>query len=323
MLTVFVCGTRSIIVPALGALIGAALTSTARAEEIRWRTDGAAAAKEAREKNLPLFIFIPAGKDLRREADNWNDAAEKVQQNPAVVQTLNQRFIPTRLQRTNENAKIFKELGIDAGRGLKAAMATGDGKKLEDLSAGDLGRLAVVRDTLTQAFRKFRNLYYDAELQPILTDVAPANQALLKALGEVQRLVILKAQGDVINLLTRALNDTVRKAVYQTLSVLSMPDGTRALLGRAADKDTEAVRALRQCTSGVADVLAAEMNEDYDERHVAAYEAVCAILKEPNTKQQAFWTGMVAREKKKELDRIRRVATQRAEAWRKDNDAFR
>jgi thioredoxin-related protein/outer membrane protein assembly factor BamD (BamD/ComL family) len=70
-------------------------TSTARAQDVDWRTDYRKARQEAAEKNRPLLL------DVGTEQCYWcKQLDQRTFHDPAVVALLNERFIPLRLNAT-------------------------------------------------------------------------------------------------------------------------------------------------------------------------------------------------------------------------------
>lgn len=289
---------------------------------IQWMNDPTDAVKAARERRLPIYYYVPGSRDQEREAENWEDAHNKSHRNPRVEAMVVERFIPLRLQRGSQNDWFFEKAGIDKTKGRHGGVVTPELELLENLGSRELLRSKVVLNQLTSGFRKFRRQLYDQELAPVIRDPSSKPAAVHSSLDFVRRYFIQKAEDDLIGLLQRDLPAATRKKVYETMAALSSPKCAAELLERAA-ADPAAARAMGSCEPVAAPTIANGMNEEYDQRHVDAYNAVCDILDLKNRKTATFWKTAHKDAKAGEVNRVRKIAEERAKLWEQDIAPYR
>src|SRR5438552_243132 len=86
--------------------LGASAQEVPAATEIRWRSDYAAAIKEAHDKNLPLAI------DIGTVNCYWcKKLDESTFRDPRIIGVMNERFIPLKLDGEKEPS-LVQHLGI-------------------------------------------------------------------------------------------------------------------------------------------------------------------------------------------------------------------
>lgn len=308
--------------PAICHLLTVVIASCASAGPIQWMNDPEAAWKAARERLLPIYYYIPGSRDQEREAENWEDAHNKSHRNPKVEAMVSERFVPLRLQRGSQNDWFFDKVGIDKSRGRHGGVVTPELELLENLDSRELLRSKAVLDQLASGFRKFRRQLYDQKLGPVIRDPSSQPAALHSSLDLVRRYFIRKAEDDLLTLSKRELPVPTRKKLYETMAALSSARCATELLARAAT-DPVAARAMARCEPVAAPAIASGMNEQYDQRHIDAYHAVCDILDLRNRKSTAFWKTAHKDAKAREVKRVTELAQERAELWEQEIAPYR
>lgn len=305
-----------------GLIVFSILTAHSAAGPIQWVNDPEAAVRAARQRMLPIYFYVPASRDQEREAENWEDAQKRTHRDARVEAVVNARFIPLRLQRGTQNDWFFQKVGVTNKVGRHGGVASPDLDLLERLTAPELLRATTLLRQLTSGFRKFRDQLYEKQLEPVIQEESAKPEKLNVALGYIRDYLITSADKDVIALLDRELSNATRVRVYETLAALSTRKCAAALLAHAA-ADPLAVRAMARCEPGAAPIIAAAMNSDYDELHVAAYNALCDILNLKSAKPESFWKTGRADEKAAEVRRVADLATERERAWKRDIEPYR
>lgn len=111
--------------------------SPARAQEVQWRPDYAAARREAREKNRPLVL------DFGTQSCFWCKKLDQITfRDPSVARLLNERFIPVKVD-GEKDARLAQALGIEEYPALVVAGPDGKILKIQSgfVEAADFGRL--------------------------------------------------------------------------------------------------------------------------------------------------------------------------------------
>src|SRR5215470_11774984 len=100
-------------------------SSTAWAQEVKWRHDYNAARREAEQKNLPLVV------DIGTENCYWCNKLEAITfHDPSVAEVMNSRFVPLKVD-AQRNPALTDALRIQAYPTV--VLAASDGKILATL----------------------------------------------------------------------------------------------------------------------------------------------------------------------------------------------
>lgn len=324
-----------------------------------WRTDLDAAVREARDRRLPLFFYVPGARENQdRDRD---DAQQAALRDPRVALQLRERFIPFRVQRHTEGHEFLRQNRILPGGRLRAAAASHTGEVLRQFDPREMSRPLALRDELVRAFRKYRDDFFTNELKPVLEDAESPPAKVMVALTWIQKHLITTADQSVIKLLDRAAPPStdaapaapasqpaasqptragekrappprprkpddgsarLREKVYETLALLSTDAAAQALVDRAAT-DPAAAAALGRCQACAAVVIADALNDQYDQRHLVAHAALVKVLALRNAKPDRFWKASNDADRAKEVERLRRLAKSAAEKWHSEYDDMR
>lgn len=326
-----------------------------------WRTDLDAALREARDTRRPLFFYVPGARE--NQDQDRDDAQQAALRDPRVALQLRERFIPFRVQRHTEGHQFLRQHRILPGGRLRGAAATHAGEVLRQFDPREMSRPLALRDELVRAFRKYRDDFFEKELKPVLDDVESPPAKVITALDWVQKHIIVSADKSVIELLDRVSQpaadgalaepasqpaasqpagsgakrpapprprprkpdgaaDRRREKIYETLALLSTDAAAKALLARAAT-DPAAAAALGRFQACAAIVIADALNDRYDERHLVAHAALVKVLALKNAKPERFWKASNDADRKKETDRLRKLARSAAEKWHSEYDDVR
>lgn len=296
-----------------GMMIGSAALFAA-ASPIQWLNDPNEAVKLARQKILPIYFYVPASHEQEMEAENWEDGHDITHRDAKVVAIVQERFIPLRLHRASQNHWFIEKLGINKERGWTGGIASPELELLETLQSAHFLEPRHLIPKLTSGFRKFRRQLYENQLQPVIKNPSAKPVALIAALDRVAKYYIDRADGDLVELAKRELPANVRAKLYEAMAALSTQKCTADLLERSAS-EAVALKAMAKCQTRCAPVIAAGMNEKYDERHVDVYNALCDVLDLKGKKAAAFWKTARPDEKTAETQRVTTLAEKAAAKW--------
>ena len=299
----------------VGLILLAAGMSTARADNpIQWMTDVQEGVRTSKRTQRPILFYVPGS---RRDRDSSLRSYMLASFRDRMVNDIVwARFVPVRLQRTNENLQMLEKLGAPVTTGLYLAVVKPEGQLVGVISPLDAANPQTLVAGLTDQFRKYRTELFTNELGRSLADPEAKPAQIAHALRLIREFLIVEADESVVRVLDRSdLTNALRSDVYETLAVLSTKASVGELLKRAKD-DPLARRELRKCTPGGAEGLLPGLRADDPELVSEVYDAVVAICRVPDPKAAAFWKSASNEDKQREFERVEKRVAERAERWR-------
>lgn len=303
----------------MGLVLQATGSST---NPIQWSGNYKSSIAEAQRVQKPLLFYVRGSDDDGGESD-LEDAQELSFRDPIVVAIAEQRFVPVRLLRTNVTLQMLAEMGAPTSHGNYLVAATPDGQRLGTISPVAAARPRTLAAELTALFRKYRNLLFKDEVQPVLEDRAASDAKLRTALQTIRNYIIVDADRAVIALLERpGLDRKLRQQVFQTLAALSTPPAVEALFERGLG-DRLAAEALLDCTPAGAEELIEELDPEKPERCKLAYKAITRVCNISSPRPDRFWMNADQEARTKEIDRVKDKAHDVVLEWRKQYEHLR
>lgn len=295
-------------------LLTAAQSAVRADNPIQWMSDLQEGVRTAKRTQRPILFYVPGSREDR--GSDLRSYMVETFRDRMVNEIVWSRFVPVRLQRSNENLQMLAKLGAPVAVGLYLAVVTPDGELVGVISPLQAANPQTLVEGLTDLFRKYRTDLFTRELGRMLEDPESKPAQIAYALRLIRQFLIVEADDSVVRVLERDdLTDGLRGDVYETLAVLSTKASVKALLKRAAD-DPLARRALGQCTPGGAEALLPGLRSDDPELASDVYAAVVAICRVPEAKGPAFWKNAGDEDKQREIERVEKRVTERAERWR-------
>lgn len=277
---------------------------------IQWISDparGVAAAKKADK----LVLFWVPGSSTENDSKLEN-AQSRVFRDPLVKSIVAERFVPTRLSRSSDNAATFQKLGLPQDYGLYLAVVNPqDGTLVDRITAEAVADEHTLATKLTEAYRSRGQSAFDAYAKQLeAAEVEPG--VVEAAIGVVDRYTVTGADNSLIKLLENSrLSDALRKRIFDTLAKLSTKEAVAALLQNAKDSKAAADALMKIEPGGAAHLLEAIAGED-PELMLIAYKAAAKATKLPSPKVDRFFSGKNERaineEKQRVIQHVRRVA---------------
>jgi hypothetical protein len=309
----------------LGIVAGVCLAACAAAQgqrPIQWMSNTQQGVAQAKRTGLPVLFYVSGAG--RNDDSDLENAQARAFSDPIVRGIAEERFVPVRLPRSNENRQMLQQIGAPSGIGLYLAVVTPDGKLIGTIPPGQAAEAKVLAGQMTALFRKYRADVFKRELKPVLEDKEAKQADIIKALKVVEKFLIVEADESVAKLLERdGLSKTVTKRVRDTLAELSTPKCVEVLL-EAALQDKLAAKALARCTPAAAEALLPTLSlEQPEEKFLVVYEAVTKICKISKTKPRGFWSGPNPRLIAEEIERVKVEVRKAAKRWREKYEAYR
>jgi hypothetical protein len=306
-------------------MAGLSLSAGAAAQgqrPIQWIANTQEGVAQAKRTGLPIIFYVTGSG--RRDDSDLEQAQRRAFRDPLVRGIAEERFVPIRLPRSNENRNMLEQMGAPAATGLYLACATPDGKLIGTIPPDQVADARVLARQMTAMFRKYRVDMFQRELKPKLEDEAARPGDIVKALKVIEKFLILEADESVAKLLERGqLSKALQKQVYDVLAELSTPKSVDTLL-EAALQDKLAATALARCTpAGAEQMLPALDLGQPQEKFLVVYEAVTKICKIKATKPPGFWSGPNARLIAEEIERVKAEVGKTAKRWRDRHEAYR
>jgi len=281
---------------------------------IQWITDVQEGVRTSRRTQRPILFYVPGSRDDRDS--RLRSYMVATFRDRLVNEIVWARFVPVRLQRTNDNLQMLAKLGAPVTTGLYLAVVKPDGELVGVISPMQAANPQTLVEGLTDLFRKYRTGLFTGELGRMLEDPESQPQQIAHALRLIREFLIVEADESVARVLERDdLTDALKSDVYETLAVLSTKFSVTALLRRAED-DKLARRELRKCTPGGAEALLPGLDSDDPELAGDVYDAVVTICRVPDPKGAVFWTNASDEDKRREIERVEKRVAERAERWR-------
>ncbi len=289
---------------------------------VQWIGNKQQGVAQAQRTGLPIMFYVSGSS--RNERSDLEQAQQRAFRDPLVRGIAEERFVPVRLPRSNENREMLEEIGAPGGVGLYLVFVTPDGKLIGTIPPGQAAEAKVLARQMTAMFRKYRVDVFERELKPKLENETAKAGEITKALKVVEKFLIVEADGMVAKLLEReGLSKTVAKRVYDVLAELSTPKSVETLL-EAALQDKVAAKALTRCTPAGAEALLPALSpEPPEEKFLIVYEAVTTICKIEKPKPRGFWTGPNQRLIGEEIERVQAEVRESAKRWRAKYEAYR
>ena len=298
---------------AIAASLLVAATAAAQPEAgIQWSQDVEQSVALAQHSRRPLMFWV-LGRSGSRNHRIESEQREAFR-NPLVAE-LASRFVPVKLSRSRYRDQL-EQWRLSPRTNLQIVFATPAGELIDTLSPLGVADADALARKMTLVFRHYRQVMFDKEIKPVLEDKDAPDQRIEAALKLVGEFLILPADQSVAALLKReALDAGLRKAVYETLAVLSTPGCVKALLAHASD-DEVAAAALARCTPDAAEQMLPALEGDDPNLRLLVYHAVTRVCKIEGVKADRFWRGRYEHIKQQEIERVRRIVTETAQRWR-------
>lgn len=295
--------------------VGLGLAASAAAQNpIQWSGNVKAAVAQSRRTLRPLLFYVRGAESHRR--GELAKAQGRAFRDPTVRSIAEQRFVPVRLSRTNENLAMLRGMGVADAHGPYLVVVSPDGElvgRIAPIRAAIISQL--VRE-LTVQFRSYRTGLFHSELKPKLEDDDTPAGDIKRVLSIVREFVIVESDQSVITLLDHPkLAKTLEPDVYDTLAVLSTPKSAQTLFERALE-NPRAATALARSMPPVAEQLLTELDREKPERLKTAYEAATKICALRKAKPKQFWDGPNEDAQVEEIERVKREVRAAAKRWR-------
>ncbi len=301
------------------AWLGAAAAAAQEQATIAWSRDVKQAVALARQTRRPLMFWVlgrSGSRDHRTERDQ-----KRAFRDPLVF-ALSKRFVPARLSRSRYREQL-EEWDLSPRLNMDIVFVTPEGKRIDVLSSQGARDPQVLARKMSLVFHAYRSDLFERELKPKFDDEKTPEQELRAALRLVRELVILPASSTVVKLLERPKHSAALRAeLYDTLAVLSTQTTVTALLDEAAS-DPRAAQALRRCVPSAVPVLLEALGSENQTLHLAVYHAVTRICHIRDVRPDRFWNGRIASLKRKEIERVRTLASQYARRWKERYEEYR
>lgn len=305
---------RTITILCISMLLATTLTAARADNPIQWMPDVQEGVRVAKRTQRPLLFYVPGSRDDRDS--NLRSYMVATFRDRMVNEIVWARFVPVRLQRTNDNLQMLAKLGAPVTTGLYLAVVKPDGELVGVISPLQAANPQTLVEGLTDLFRKYRTSLFTSELGRMLEDPESKPAQMSHALRLIRDFLIIEADESVIRVLDRDdLADGLKSDVYETLAVLSTKASATALLQRA-ETDKLARRELGKCTPGGAEALLPGLHADDPELAADVYAAVVAICRVSDPKGAVFWKNAGEDDKRRELERVEKRVAERAERWR-------
>jgi hypothetical protein len=288
---------------------------------VQWISNVNQGVAQARRAGLPIMFYVTGSG--RGDGGDLEDAQQVTFRDPLVVGIAAERFVPIRLARSTQTKELLGQLGAPTEHGHYVLFVTPEMKPLGTVQPGQIADTRAMARQMTTAFRAFRTDVFERELKPTLENKEARPGDVIKALKQIEKLLIVEADQSVVRLVQEGgLSTNVTKKAYDVLAVLSTPAGTQALLA-AAPNDKLAERALGRCQEGVAEALLPALESENFEEFIIAYEALVKICKLGRAKSRGFWGGKNERLINEELERVKQAATAKARRWKQTYEPYR
>jgi hypothetical protein len=305
-----------LLVAACACAVGQAQSS----QGIQWDTDPQRAVAAAQKTKLPLLIYVLAGS---KDRDDKTEQMQRKALDDPRVRRLSQRFICARVSRS-AHRDFLQQLHLSPSANMEIFFVAPDGTTLGDLGPGGVGNADSLCQKMSQVFTYYRQRLFDTELRPILEDKDAKPAELRPALERVRDLIITGADVTVATLLDREGLDAKTAALcYQVLAQLSTKAGVAKLLERSVGGDSDATKALSECTPAAAQIMMAQIKTGDGGVRLDIYRAVGRICRIENLKPDKWWEKSKETLQEKELERIGKLVEDDAERWKKENELYR
>ena len=285
---------------------------------ITWRTDPKQAINEATAANRPLMVYVLGA---TKDRDNHIEREQKrALEDPRVVR-LAQKFVALKLSRS-EHRDILKDFGLPESANMIMSFVAPDGQKLDELGAGGIAQVDSLLAKLNGALKAYGRRVYDTAIKPKLEDPDAKPVELKEALRLVVQFDMTMADQDVIKLLEReGLDAALRGQIYDTLAALSTQTAVTKLLDASRNQAVAATKALEKCSPVAAEQLLAELVPDGETFDYSVYKAITKICSVRDVKPERWFETAKVPAKTQEIERVRKLVTEKAKSWKETHDA--
>jgi hypothetical protein len=295
---------------------------------IQWISNAPQGISLAQATDRPLLFYIPPSETLHgiifghdvgdvfgTFTSDITNAQNVAFRDPIVKAFAEDRFVPVRLQRTNHTLPVLAAAGLPTTYGSYLAAFTPDGKYIGWITPSEAADPRVLAMRLSDLYRRYRLALYRHDVRPVLENEAATPAELGAALSTIRDFMILDADQDVTELLTRpALNRNVEKEAIDTLAVLSTPDAVDTLV-HLAGTNRIAAEALNRLTLPAAEHMLSIVDLNDPAQVAAVYDAAVKIAGIDDPKLRPFWSRANLAARQRELARVEAVLKPQAQRW--------
>lgn len=293
---------------------------------IQWQFDAKKAVAMAKSSNRPIIVYVEAsnsGSGRRNNDDGRDDdtiRADTALRDPRVLRAVSS-FVCLRLL-SGRDREILPQFGLGAAASREMAFVSPDGDTLAPpLSSGGVGQVDSLLSRFSQVRENWGRKIFEKELKPIFDSKDSKPEDLQKALRVVVEMRIKTADTSVIALFARdPLDAATKTAALDTLTALSTKLSVEKLLELARKDDAAAKKALEKCSPAGAEFMLDELKDKDGKFDFNVYAAVTKICRIGETKPRTYFEKSRPESIDKELDRVRQIVRQQAQAWRDQND---
>lgn len=295
---------------------------------VQWIANAEQGISLAQSTDRPLLFYIPTSHELHgiifgndvvdvfgTFTTDITNAQNIAFRDPVVCAFAQERFVPVRLQRTNQTLPMLATAGLPTTYGSYLAAFTPDGKYIGWITPSEAADPRVLAERLSQLYRLYRFGLYRHQVRPVLENEAAMPPEVGGALRTIRNFMILDADQDVIDLLDRpGLNRQQRDELLDTLAVLSTPDAVNTLV-HLAGTNRHAAEALNKLTLPAAEHMLSIVDLNDPAQVAAVYDAAVKIAGVDNPKSRPFWNQANLAARQRELARVEAVLKPQAERW--------
>lgn len=293
-------------------LMTAAL-ATAQSSRIQWINDARQAVATAQRVNRPIMAYVQA-------SDHYCDEKVEREQKRAFLDERVQRhlknFVPLKLMRARDRA-ILKDFGFSEVANMELSFISPTGEVLGRLGATAVAQPDSLAQKMSLVLQAFGQQIFERDVKPTLLNKDAKPAEIKRALGLVVEFQMTTADNDVAEQLKRERLDAgQRKAIYETLAVLSTKPAVDALLEAARGGDAVAAKTLEKCTPVAAAMMVADLKADAEPFDFLVYKAVTKICRIQKPKPEHFFKQAVPEAKAEEVKRVTEQAQEVAARWK-------
>lgn len=296
MIRAFVVGGVLMMVPVLHAGPG-----------IRWTLNVQQAVAQARKTNTPLMFYIKGSSGGDDDIEDFERDHKRAFADPRVY-ALSKKFVCVQLSRSRYRQQL-EQWQISPRTNLNIVFAAPSGERIGfPLAASAIAVPATLAAKMQEVYERWGRHLFKSEVHPTLSNAESKPADLQKALDLAKRYEMRDADRDVLALLDRKLDKRTQSKCLDALAAIASKLAVDALVDRAAGGDRLAAKALQELRpAGVPTLLTYLGGEDMA-RHIVAYHAVVKVCRIRGAKPDAFWKGLNAASKQREIDRVRHEA---------------